>query len=42
DDIERWLTYVTLMLVGSRAQSVSDEQSDRRLLARMLLPALVR
>jgi AcrR family transcriptional regulator len=42
DDIERWLTYVTLLLVGSRAQSVSDEQSDRRLLARMLLPALVR
>jgi AcrR family transcriptional regulator len=42
DDIERWLTYVTLMLVGSRAQSVSDEQSDRRLLGRMLLPALVR
>jgi len=42
DDIERWFTYVTLLLVGSRAQSVSDEQSDRRLLARMLLPALVR
>jgi AcrR family transcriptional regulator len=42
DDIERWLTYVTLMLVGSRAQSVSDEQGDRQLLARMLLPALVR
>ncbi|HEY1966672.1 MAG TPA: helix-turn-helix domain-containing protein [Pseudonocardia sp.] len=41
-DIERWLTYITLMLVGSRAQRVSDEDGDRRLLARMLLPALVR
>jgi hypothetical protein len=30
------------MLVGARAQQVSDEASDRRLLARMLLPALVR
>ncbi len=41
DEVERWLTYVTLMLVGSRAQKVSDEASDRRLLARMLLPALL-
>jgi AcrR family transcriptional regulator len=42
DDVERWLTYVTLMLVGARAQGVSDAASDRRLLARLLLPALVR
>jgi AcrR family transcriptional regulator len=42
DDIERWLTYITLMLVGARAQGVSDEASDRRLLARLLLPALAR
>jgi AcrR family transcriptional regulator len=41
DDVERWLTYVTLMLVGSRAQKVSDPDGDRRLLARMLLPVLV-
>lgn len=41
DDVERWLTYVTLMLVGSRVQGLSDEHSERRLLARMLLPALV-
>lgn len=42
EDVERWITYITLMLVGARAQQVSDEASDRRLLARMLLPALVR
>lgn len=42
DDVQRWLTYVTLMLVGSRAQKVSDPDGDRRLLARMLLPVLVR
>jgi AcrR family transcriptional regulator len=42
DDVERWLTYVTLMLVGSRAQKISDPDSDRRMLARMLVPALVR
>jgi AcrR family transcriptional regulator len=42
DDVERWLTYITLMLVGSRAQKVSDPDGDRRLLARMLLPVLVR
>ena len=41
NDVERWLTYVTLMLVGSRAQGLSDERSERRLLAKMLLPALV-
>ena len=41
DDIERWLTYVTLMLVGARAQGLSDAGSDRRLLTRMLLPALL-
>jgi AcrR family transcriptional regulator len=40
DDIERWLTYITLMLVGARAQGVSDEDADRRMLARLLLPAL--
>jgi AcrR family transcriptional regulator len=42
DDVQRWLTYVTLMLVGSRAQKVSDPDGDRRLLARMLLPVIVR
>jgi AcrR family transcriptional regulator len=42
DDVERWLTYITLMLVGSRAQKVSDPDGDRRLLGRMLLPVLVR
>ncbi|MEA2169130.1 MAG: hypothetical protein QOF76_2430 [Solirubrobacteraceae bacterium] len=42
EDVERWLTYVTLMLVGARAQGLSDEEGDRRLLATMLLPALVR
>lgn len=42
EDIERWLTYVTLMLVGARAQGLSDAASDRRLLTRMLLPALLR
>ena len=42
DQLERWFTYITLMLVGARAQGVSDAETDRRLLARMLLPALVR
>lgn len=42
DEVERWLTYVTLMLVGARYQGLSDEPADRRLLARMLLPALAR
>jgi len=42
DEVERWLTYVTLMLVGARAQGLSEAESDRGLLARMLLPALVR
>jgi hypothetical protein len=42
EDVERWLTYVTLMLVGARAQGLSDEATDRRLLAKMLLPALTR
>jgi AcrR family transcriptional regulator len=41
DDVERWLTYVTLMLVAARAQGLSDEAGDRRMLDRMLLPALV-
>jgi AcrR family transcriptional regulator len=41
DDVERWLTYITLMLVGSRAQKLSDPDADRRLLSRMLLPVLV-
>ncbi len=41
EDVERWLTYVTLMLVGARVQGLSDRASDRRLLTRMLLPALV-
>jgi AcrR family transcriptional regulator len=41
EEIERWLTYVTLMLVGARAQGISDRASDRRLLSRMLLPALL-
>ncbi len=40
DDVERWLTYITLMLVGARVQGLSDEKSDRRMLARLLLPAL--
>lgn len=42
DDVERWLTYVTLMLVGARAQGLSDAAGDRRMIARLLLPALVR
>lgn len=42
DDVERWLTYITLMLVGSRAQKLSDPDRDRQLLSRMLLPVLVR
>ena len=41
DDVERWVTYLTLMLVGARAQGLSDEASDRRMVERLLLPSLV-
>jgi len=38
----RWIGYVMLILISGRAQGVSDEETDRRLIEEMLLPALTR
>jgi AcrR family transcriptional regulator len=42
DEIVRWIGYVMLILISGRAQGVSDEETDRRLIEEMLLPALTR
>jgi AcrR family transcriptional regulator len=42
EEIVRWIGYVMLILISGRAQGVSDEATDRRLIEEMLLPALTR